>query len=47
MAGTALILLSDEGDRRQVVVLAGSNDGLESAVNRLLGAAESLSLIHI
>jgi hypothetical protein len=41
MAGTALILLSDDGERRQVVVLAASNDGLESAVNRLLGAAES------
>ncbi len=44
MAGTALILLSDEGERRQVVVLAASNDGLESAVNRLLGAAESVGV---
>ena len=40
MAGTALILRSDDGERRQVVVLAASNDGLESAVARLLGAAE-------
>ena len=40
MSGTALILLSDEGERQQVVVLAAGNDGLESAVGRLLGAAE-------
>ena len=39
MAGTALILLAEEGDRQQVVVLAASNDGLESAVARLRGAA--------
>ena len=44
MAGTALILLSDKSERRQVVVLAASNDGLESAVARLLGAAESVGV---
>ena len=44
MAGTALILLSDEGEQRHVAVLAASNDGLESAVGRLLGAAESVGV---
>ncbi|MBP8948633.1 MAG: hypothetical protein KBG73_07305, partial [Candidatus Promineofilum sp.] len=39
MAGTALILLVEEGERQQVVVLAASGDGLESAVARLRGAA--------
>ncbi|MAT98731.1 MAG: hypothetical protein CL608_16435 [Anaerolineaceae bacterium] len=36
MSGTALILLDESGSERQLVVLASSNDGLESAVNRLL-----------
>lgn len=44
MAGTALILLSDEGAQRHVAVLAASNEGLESAVGRLLGAAESVGV---
>ncbi|WP_374688871.1 DUF4350 domain-containing protein [Promineifilum sp.] len=35
MAGTALILLGGDEARRQVAVLAASNDGLESAVDRL------------
>ena len=39
MAGTAIILLAEEGQRQQVVVLAASGDGLESAVARLRGAA--------
>lgn len=41
MAGTALLLLSDDGARRQLVVLAASNDGLESALTRLRGAASA------
>ncbi len=41
MAGTALLLLSDDGARRQLVVLAASNDGLESALERLRGAASA------
>ncbi len=36
MSGTALILLDESNGRRNVVVLAASGDGLESAVNRLL-----------
>jgi hypothetical protein len=36
MSGTALILLDDSGEQRQVIVLAASNDGLESAINRLI-----------
>lgn len=39
MAGMALILLAEEGDRQQVVVLAASENGLESAITRLRGAA--------
>ncbi len=39
MAGTALILLAEEGERQQVVVLAASENGLESAIARLRGAA--------
>lgn len=39
MAGTALILLAEEGERQQVVVLAASENGLESAITRLRGAA--------
>lgn len=35
MSGSALILLDTTEDRRQVVVLAASNDGLESALARL------------
>lgn len=35
MAGTALILLGGDEARRQVAVLAASNDGLESAIDRL------------
>jgi hypothetical protein len=38
MAGSALIVLDSEGDRQQVVVLAASNDGLESVVERLRAA---------
>lgn len=41
MAGTALLLLADDGARRQLVVLAASNDGLESALERLRGAASA------
>jgi len=41
MAGTALLLLVDDGARRQLVVLAASNDGLESALMRLRGAASA------
>ena len=41
MAGTALLLLADDGARRQMVVLAASNDGLESALTRLRGAASA------
>ena len=36
MSGTALILLHEQNGRRSLVVLAGSGDGLENAVNRLL-----------
>jgi hypothetical protein len=36
MSGTALIFLDDSSEQRQVVVLAASNDGLESAINRLI-----------
>lgn len=36
MSGTAVILLHEDGDRRQVIVLAASNDGLENTVSRLL-----------
>lgn len=36
MSGTAVILLNETEDRRDVVVLAASTDGLESAINRLL-----------
>ena len=39
MSGTALIMLDTNGDRQQLVVLAASGDGLESAVNRLEAAA--------
>jgi len=35
MAGSAIIVLDTDGDRQQVVVLAASNDGLESALARL------------
>lgn len=35
MSGSALILLDTDGDRQRVVVLAASNDGLESAAGRL------------
>jgi hypothetical protein len=35
MAGTALILLQENGNQRQVIVLAASNDGLENAIGRL------------
>ena len=38
MAGTALLLLADDGARRQMVVLAASADGLESALLRLGGS---------
>jgi len=41
MAGTALLLLADDGTRRQLVVLAASNDGLENALTRLRGAASA------
>jgi hypothetical protein len=36
MAGTALILLDESEDQRQVVILAASNEGLSNTVNRLL-----------
>lgn len=36
MAGTALIVLSEDNGRRQMVVLAASREGLESTVTRLL-----------
>jgi hypothetical protein len=36
MSGTALILLQEEGDHHKVIVLAASNEGLESAIGRLL-----------
>lgn len=38
MSGTALFLLDENEDRRRVVVLAASSEGLESAVDRLLSA---------
>jgi len=37
----ALLLLADDSARRQLVVLAASNDGLESALERLRGAASA------
>jgi hypothetical protein len=36
MAGTALILLHEEEDSRQVIVLAASSDGLQATLGRLL-----------
>jgi hypothetical protein len=36
LAGTALILLDEQDGRRNVLVLAASNDGLENSVARLL-----------
>ena len=39
MSGSALILLDATDERRQVIVLAASNDGLESALQRLQPAA--------
>jgi hypothetical protein len=36
MSGTAIVLLHQEGDHRNVVVLASSSDGLENAVGRLV-----------
>lgn len=41
MSGTALLLLHEEAGRRQVIVLAASNEGLESVVDRLLNAIPS------
>ena len=38
MSGSALILLDTDGDRQRVIVLAASNDGLESAAHRLRAA---------
>jgi hypothetical protein len=36
MSGTALILLDESQGRRNVIVLAASNDGLENTIDRLL-----------
>lgn len=36
MAGTALILLAGEGERREMVVLAASAEGLENTLGRLI-----------
>ncbi len=36
MSGTTLILLDEQGDQRQLVLLAASNDGLENSIDRLL-----------
>ena len=38
MSGTALLLLQEEANRRQVMVLAASSEGLENTVGRLLSA---------
>lgn len=40
MSGSALILLDTDGGRQQLVVLAASNDGLESAIHRLRAVAQ-------
>lgn len=39
MSGTALFLLDENDGRRQLVVLASSHEGLESAIERLLSLA--------
>jgi hypothetical protein len=41
MSGTSLILVSSEGEGRQVVVLASSADGLENALERLIKLSTS------